>query len=185
MQKQNEQQKSKPVEGILSWLISVTLSLPWLEIVAELWKAIRALSRGLADEGMYKVLAYESVLEIKDTEGQRAQFHKRERVKYLQDNIIAYQDQAWGDGDILLNYRCRPGHVVDRYRPGQKTYLLISLRENKSRGDVDEFHIKWQIQDGFTRDVEQWETEVSHRTKHLELRLIFPQARPPIRLGEV
>ena len=182
MQEQNKHQKPKPFEDTLNTLIGVTLSLPWLEILAELWKVIRALSRGLADEGMYEVLAYESVLEIKDTKGKRAKFQKRERVKYLQDNIIAYQDQAWGDGNILLDYRCTPGRVVDRYRPGQKTYLLISLRENKSRGDVDEFHIEWHIQDGFTRDVEQWETEVSHRTNQLELRLIFPQERPPIRL---
>jgi hypothetical protein len=32
----------------------------------------------------------------------------------MQDNVIAYQDQAWGDGEILLNYRCTPGTPVDR-----------------------------------------------------------------------
>lgn len=169
-------------KDMLDWLINVALTFPWLEIAAEFWKVMRLLSRGMADEGMYEVLAYESTLEIKDAEGKRAQFRKRERVKYLQNNIIAYQDQAWGDGTILLNYRCTPGRVADQYRPGQKTYLLISLREVKSKGDVDEFHIEWGMRNSFTRSVEQWETEVSHRTQYLEIKVLFPEARPPVRL---
>jgi len=28
-----------------------------------------------------------------------ATFKKREKVRYLQDNVVAYQDQAWGDGE--------------------------------------------------------------------------------------
>jgi hypothetical protein len=38
---------------------------------------------------------------LEDPEGKRATFKKREKVRYLQDNVIACQDQAWGDGDIL------------------------------------------------------------------------------------
>ena len=55
---------------------------------------------------MYDVLEYESTLELKDRGGKRATFQKREKVRYRQDNIIAYQNQAWGDGEVLLNYRC-------------------------------------------------------------------------------
>jgi hypothetical protein len=51
-----------------------------------------------------------------------------QRVCYLQDSVIAYQDQAWGAGEILLNHRCTPGTPVDRYRSGYKTYILISRR---------------------------------------------------------
>jgi hypothetical protein len=87
---------------------------------------------------LYEVLEYESTLELKDREGRKATFKKREKVRYLQDNVIAYQDQAWGDGEILLNYRCTPGAPVDRYRSGYKTTILISRREVKDKGDVDE-----------------------------------------------
>jgi hypothetical protein len=64
---------------------------------------------------MYEVVEYESTLELQDRGGQRATFRKREKVRYLQNHIIAYQDQAWGDGEILLDYRCSPGKPVDRY----------------------------------------------------------------------
>ncbi|MGB6681338.1 MAG: hypothetical protein WBF08_08480 [Candidatus Bathyarchaeia archaeon] len=128
------------------------------------------------------MLEYESTLELKDIRGENTSFRKRERVRYLRDNIIAYQDQAWGDGEILLNYKCNPGYPVDRYRPGNKTYILISLREVKNRGDIDEFNILWNIRNGFLRKTELWETTISHPTKHLKINVIFPQKRPPLEI---
>jgi hypothetical protein len=85
------------------------------------------------------VLDYGIRLELKDPEGKRALVSKWEKVKYLQNNIIAFQDQAWGDSRILLNYRCKPGVPVDKYRLGYKTHILVSLREVKNRGNFDGF----------------------------------------------
>ena len=161
------------------WLLALFFDLPWLAILAVIWKQLRHLWRGLADEGMYEVLEYESVLELKDKHGKKARFQKREKVRYRQNNIIAYQDHAWGDGKILIDYRCSPGTVVDKYRPGQKTFLLISLREPKRRGDIDEFNIEWNMRDGFIRSRELWETEIRHRTKKITIKIIFPRTRPP------
>jgi hypothetical protein len=152
-----------------------------LDILAGAWKLAKTLWRGMADEGMYEVLEYESTLEIKDRKGKRATFSKRQKVRYLQNNIIAYQDQAWGDGEILVDYRCTPGVVVDQYRPGQKTFILISLREAKNRGDMDEFNIQWGIRNGFTRSTELWDTDICHRTRRLKVKVIFPRSRPPLR----
>lgn len=182
----NENRNQKATAALIDWLIAVGLNMPWLEAIAVVWKTVRKLWRGLADEGMYEVLEYESTLELKDERGEEAHYQKRQKVRYLQNNIIAYQDQGWSDGRGLLDYQCSPGVVVDQYRPGQKTYILISLRESKQRGDRDEFHISWKIKDAFRRSQEQWETEVSHRTRQMLVRLIFPKTRPPVRvwLGE-
>jgi len=163
------------------WLISLFLDIPWIDVMAQFWKLVRHLWQGLADEGLYEVLEYESTLELQDEKGQKAGFQKRELVRYRQNNIIAYQDHAWGDGDILLDYCCSPGVVVDRYRPGQKTILLISLRETKGRGDVDEFNISWKLNDSFVREHELWETEILHKTKQLKVKIIFPAGRLPRR----
>ena len=157
------------------WLVAVLLDLPWMDVLAAVWKLTRHLWQGLADEGMYEVLEYESVLELKDDVGKQAAFRKRELVRYRQNNIIAYQDHAWGDGEILIDYHCTPGVVVDRYRPGQKTFLLISLREPKRKGEVDEFNISWQLRDAFVRPHELWETEVRHKTRQLKISIIFPK----------
>ena len=76
--------------------IAVVFSVPWLEVLAGVYRLARKLWQGLADEGMYEVLSYETTLELKDKQGTNAQFSKRQKVKYLQNNIIAYQDHAWG-----------------------------------------------------------------------------------------
>ena len=160
-------------------LLSALLGLPWADVVVKAWKTIQKMMHRQSSQGMYQVLEYESTLELKDRGGQKATFRKREQVLYLQDSIIAYQDQAWGDGEILLSYRCTPGRAVDRYRLGHRTHVLISRREVKNKGDIDEFNIEWGIRQGFLRRTEQWETHVKHPTKHLKVSVVFPKSRPP------
>ena len=77
-------------------LINVMPYLSWFDALADIWKLGSKAIRGLSVDGMYEVLEYESTLELKDRKGKQALFRKREKVRYLQDNIIAYQDQAWG-----------------------------------------------------------------------------------------
>lgn len=131
---------------------------------------------------MYEVLNYETTLEILDTRGKVAILRKNEQVKFLQNNVIAYQDQAWGDGKILANYRCAPGHPADFYRSGYKTYVLISLREVKNRGDIEEFNIEWGIKNGFLSKTGFWSTEISHHTNKVLVQVVFPHLRPPSRI---
>jgi hypothetical protein len=124
-------------------------------------------------------LDFQTTLEIHDAEGKSATFSKKENVLFLQDNIIAYQDQAWGDGNILLNYQCDPGFPVDFYRLGHKTYILISLHDVKNRGDEGNFSMRWGIKDGFLKTDGFWETDICHTTQHMSIHVIFPNSRPP------
>ena len=116
---------------------------------------------------------------IHDPKGKSATLTKYEKVRFLQDNIIAYQDQAWGDGKILQNYRCSPGVPVDTYRVGQKTYMLISLRALKTKGEATEFNIQWKMKNGFLKPTGFWCTDISHSTSHIKIQVIFPKSRPP------
>jgi len=166
----------------LTSIVVAALGLPWIEIVTETWKLGRKILRGLTNEGMYEVLDYESTLELLNAKGTKAAFRKRMQVRYLQDEIIAFQDYAWGDGEVLLDYQTNLGRAVDRHRSGYKTYLLLSLREVKNRGDVDEFHIQWKIKNGFLNPDGYWSSSVSHRMKRIQVNIIFPKSRPPIRL---
>jgi hypothetical protein len=128
---------------------------------------------------MYEVLDYETVLEIKDRQGKNAVLKKQEKVRYLQNNIIAFQDQAWGDGKSLVNYRCKPGVPVDQYRCGYKTNILISLRKVKCKGDMDNFNIEWNIKQGLLEKTGFWATEISHKTNYVTVKVIFPKSRNP------
>ncbi len=151
-------------------------------MIADIWKIGKKIWRGLADEGMYEVIEHEGTLELKDTKGKLALVRKRQKVRYRQNNILAYQDAAWGDGEIFVNYHCTPGMEADRYKVGQKTQILISLREVKEKNEEDEFNIEWEHHNGFIRKIEQWGSEVSHKTKQLKLNVIFPKSRPPLQV---
>jgi len=166
-----------------SWptIITMALGLPWFQIIGQLWKFGRKIMRGLANEGIYEVLDYKCTLELLDTEGKNALVQKQEKVRYLQDNIIAYQDQAWGDGEILLDYRCSPGVLADQYQIGSKTYTLISLREVRNKGDIDEFNIEWKIQNGFPKNARFLATSINHKIKKVTVQIIFPKDRPPLK----
>lgn len=129
--------------------------------------------------GMYEVLEYETKLELLDTEGKLAVYTKRQKVQFLQDNIIAFQDQEWGDGDIFAEYKCSPGVPVDKYRDGNKYRILISLRETKNRGDIVDFHIDRTIRDGFVRPTEDYQVDIDHYTRELTLTVVFPKERTP------
>lgn len=129
--------------------------------------------------GLYEVLEHIGRLELCDSAGHQVVYHKRQTVRFLQDNIIAYQDQAWGDGDIFAAYQCTPGVPVDRYREGNRYRVLISLREAKKHNDVEAFHIQRTILDGFTKPTEDFQTDIDHLTRSLTLQVVFPADRPP------
>jgi len=174
------QQSSSAVRQALTSLIQSLTQLDvagWLTTLKDILQAIIPAKPKL--EGMYEVLEYDSQLELLDAKGKRAIYHKRQRVRFLQDNIIAFQDKAWGDGEIFADYRCSPGVAVDRYREGHRWRILISLRETKSQGDVEEFHIERGIQEGFTKPVEEFQVDIDHVTSQLGLSVVFPRTRLP------
>ncbi len=167
-----ESLSSRPVLNLL-------LSVPWWEIGPLAWQQVRSLWERLSAKGMYEVLEYASTLEMLDEKGQQARFKKYQRVRYLQDNIIAYQDRLWSDGQAPVHYKVSPGRVVDRYRPGQTTILLISLRGQRAKGEEDAFRMQWEIQDGFLRQQELWQTTFYFRTLAATVCVTFPRCRPP------
>ena len=168
------------LEGVLI-VLNKGLQSPILEWINPIWKFLSRIQERFSD-GLYEVLEFETTLELLDPKGKHARVSKRQKVRYLQDHIIAYQDQAWGDGDILQEYQCSPGVPVDQYQFGHKSIILISLRKEKIKGEVDEFHIYWKMKYGFIKDVESWATFIQHKTKHMKVKVVFPKSRPPQRV---
>lgn len=160
--------------SLFRWLLSL-LSLNQLSSLWDLYQLIKQWWPGNTD--MYEILDYEAELDLTDAKGKTAIFRKHQKVKFLQNNIIAFEDYVWGDGDVLVDYQCSPGVVVDRYQEGDRWNILISLRETKSKGDIAEFYIERKVQNGFLQDNEWLQTEVRRRTHRLKMNVIFPSQR--------
>lgn len=169
-------------ENRMDRIIQLLAGFPWVKITSVVEGVGRKYLGRIFPQGTYELLDYTSTLTLHDKQGKRATFAKRLTVRYLQNEIIAHQDYAWGDGKILLNYRTNRGKPVDQYKSGYKTYILISLREVMNRGDSADLRISWDIKDGFLKNDGFWATEVSHRMRKMTVNVIFPKSRPPTRL---
>jgi hypothetical protein len=159
----------------LRGLVSL-FSQEWLWLLLDVLQLVLPFIFRQQPKGQYEILDYDASLEFLDTKGKAALFRKRLRIRFLQDRVIAFQDFAWGDG-IIRKYRCSPGRVVDRYQEGDRQNILISLRGTKSRGDVEDFHIEYAINDGFMREKEWWQVEIRNHTQRLRITIIFPKGR--------
>ena len=54
-------------------------------------------------------------------------FCRGQKIKFLGDNLIAFQDYAWGDGEIFAEYQCLPGVEAGCYQETDQWNGLISL----------------------------------------------------------
>ena len=167
--------------SFLQWN-SIPLFLETLTQVTKLNEALMAIRPPWNRVGTYIVLSHESTLTLHDALGQQATYEKSQHIRFTQDNVIAYQDMAWGDGDIFTEYQCTPGKPVDQYKEGHRYRILISLRQTKNQGDETHIHIKRQIHEGFVRTREDFQTEINHHMQHLRLKIVFPPERPPRRV---
>ena len=140
--------------------------------------ALRRLRDKIGYHGMYEILVHDSTLELADIKGKKATITRHEKVRFLQDNVIAIHDHAWGDGELFGRYRCQPGVAVDFYEDGSKHNILVSLRETKNRGDCLELWIERVIGNGFVKREEWFEVEIDHLMRRLKRSIIFPKGRP-------
>jgi len=149
----------------------LTKLLDMWDVISRLWDKVRY-------RGMYEILDYGSTLDLVDRQGQEAVLTRKEVIRFLQDNVVALHDHAWGDGELFAAYHCQPGVPVDIYEDGSKYNVLISLRETKNKGDVLELWIERVIKGGFLEEQEWFETEIDHWMNQMRVSIIFPKGRP-------
>ena len=156
-----------------------------IPILSDLYSWGRSTIQKLRKPGMYEVLEYKSTLVIMDRDGKVGKFQKLEKIRFLQDNIIAIQDQVWGFDKSITKYKCSPGKPVDFYQSGYKTFVIISLRELRSKNDEIDLNMQWELRGMPIGKIGTWETFINQFTNKLILEIVFPKDRPPIRMWVV
>lgn len=170
-------QETKNSPGLLLRKLLSCFSTDWLVLLFDLYQTVRRWLVSHQPNGIYEILAYDATLELLDNTGHAAKLHKRQKVRFLQNNIIAFEDYAWGEGEIFHAYSVAPGKAVDSYQEGDRWNVLISLRETKQSGDVEDFRIDRTVIDGFTGADEWQQVEIRHYTHKVTIGVIFPKDR--------
>jgi hypothetical protein len=162
--------------SLLNKLLSAS-SWSWISSLGQNIQRVQQLLKGDSPTGLYEVLDYNAMLDLVDPQGEIAFFKKWQKVRFLQDHVVAFQDHSWGDGNVLADYRCSPGRLVDRYLDGNRWNLLISLRETKSAGDIENLYMQTKLRHSFTKNDEWWQVEMYSETQWLKLSILFPRGR--------
>ncbi len=169
--------ETKNSPGMLLRRFLSYFSMSWLVLVFDFYQTLRRWLVSQQPKGIYEILAYDATLELLDNTGHVATFHKLQKVRFLQNNLIAFEDYAWGEGEIFHAYSVAPGKAVDFYQEGDRSNVLISLRETKHSGDIEDFRIDRTVIDGFTNTEEWQQVEIRHYTHKVTIGVIFPHNR--------
>ena len=167
---------SRKLLTLLSYLASGELAAA-LRGIEEGWEVISRMRDRIGYRGMFEVLDFDASLELLDPRGEQAVLIRHQKIKVLQDNVVAVLDHVWGDGELLAEYDCQPGIPVDFYGDGSIHNVLISLREPRGRGDIIDLWIRRVVRGGFCRPQEWLETEVNYWMQSMRQRIIFPSKR--------
>jgi hypothetical protein len=144
---------------------------------------LKPLQLGGGYQALYEVLSFQVTLELLDPRGEVAVLEREEELRFLQDGVVGLYHQVWGVGDLFDEYEVEPGIVADRFELGSRQVTLISLRQIKNRGDVLHLRIRRQVKQGWTHRREWLETAINHQTRFVQVKVIFPDARPPIEVA--
>lgn len=161
----------------LNWALGILLQLlTWLGPTAQ--KYIDSLVQRLAKRpDDFEILDMKMALDVVDRRGRKAIYTKRERIRFLRDNIISIYDYGWGTGNTYASHRVKPGHVAERRQVGSRYRSLIILPEPQNRGDEMTFMVR-RLWKGSLKGRPNWlEAEVHHKMKHLALSVTLPRGR--------
>lgn len=164
-----------------SGALDALLSTSFISLLQEFLGLLRQAAAFVAErrlQGLYDVLDQRRTVTLHDASGRVATVDTVQRLRFRQNHVTAITDYAWGEGQLFTDYRCTPGAPVDYYRVGSRHVVLISLREHKNAGDALCLHTHRRVENGFSKSEEYWECDVYHRTKRMELRIVFPRERP-------
>jgi hypothetical protein len=143
-----------------------------------IWTALAAVRRNHPAVA-YENLLIELVLDIRDRRGMRAVLERRQRVRFLAEEVDVVRELAWGDGEPFAHYRVR-GATRLMVRPeGPKRAVLLGLQRRPTKDERVTLSSRRLIRGGFLEAREYWEVWFERPTRRVALTVIFPNRRPP------
>lgn len=142
----------------------------------------RRLQRKLLPEGLarspYEILDYDVTLTLRDREGIRATFRRRQEVAFLQNRVSGMLDHMWGHGVLITQYHTDAGDLEDSILDEGRRHVVVGFKRPMGVGERLAFHVERTAMVGFTKGQEWTATTLDHPTRRLRSQIVFPKARP-------
>ena len=162
----------------VDWAIEVLL-----EVASRLGPKVRKhLGRLIAQlddlRPLYEVKDYQAGLEVLDAKGKRAIYTKRERLRFLRNNVTSLYDYGWGTGEAFASHRVHPGRIVERQKIGSRHRSLVVFPQPKHAGDEMTLSVRRLWKNTLTGHNGWVEMEVYYPTRRARLSVTLPRSRP-------
>ena len=152
---------------LASWLVRVYNAASMLPDDQSLKR--QAASDAARDFLLYETITFDSRLEIGE-EGRIAHFLRRQRVRFLEDDVTIFLDRVWGDGVLFASYDTGSTRIIDAFptRRGELV-VLLGLPRPFRKGETFEVVTERKIFGAFTDQNAYWELTMSAPTQTLSL----------------
>jgi hypothetical protein len=129
--------------------------------------------------GIYEIVSSELEWDLTSADGSSATNTKKNRVRFIQNNVLAIPDYIWGDGTTSSDYSCKPGNQVAAFFEGSKKCVVIALDRMYNRDDELDIEIKRTVRNAFLGADEWVEVKPLAGTPALSFTVLWPAGRPP------
>jgi hypothetical protein len=129
--------------------------------------------------GIYEILTSQLIWNLEAQDGSLARVTKRNRVRFIQNNVLAIPDYIWGDGAMSSDYTCTPGKKVAEHQEGAKNCVVIALDRMYKRDEELDIEIARTVRGAFTGKREWIEVKPVAGTPALSFMVIWPAGREP------
>lgn len=127
--------------------------------------------------GIYEIVTSELEWDLTAADGREAFVTKKNKVRFIQNNVLAIPDYIWGDGSTKSEYSCNVGQKVAEFQEGAKTCVVIVLDRMYKRDEELELEIKRTVRDAFMGTREWIEVKPLAGTPELTLNVLWPAGR--------
>lgn len=151
------------------------------ELLQALTELLRLGIRLAADlhrpRGSYEVISNRTTLHVLDSQGLKAIYEKKKRVRFLRDQVTSFYDYGWGEGDTFASHRVHPGRIVECRQIGARYRSLVVLPAPRNNDDVMMFEVRRLIRNGLTGKTSWLEAELHEETHQLDMCVNLPASR--------
>lgn len=122
----------------------------------------------------YETIKFSGRLKFLDTTRSVAIFTRRQRVRFLEDNVGVMFDRVWGEGVILGRYSVQEAKLMEPIRTSNGYILPLALPGRFRKGDVFDLVTHRRIIGAFDNDSGYWDTSMTKPTELIQITVITP-----------
>jgi hypothetical protein len=122
----------------------------------------------------YQTIKFSGRLKILDPLKQVATFTRRQRIRFLEDNVAIFFDRVWGDGVVFAGYSAPGLRILEPFKTFKGYIVPLALPRLFSKGEIFEVVTQRKIVGAFYETDGYWETAMSTPTDLVNISVITP-----------